>query len=553
MIYYAKSTKNKKGREVLKKLPLGIQNFREVIEENHVYVDKTMFIHQLLSNGKSYFLSRPRRFGKSLLLDTFAEVFKGNKELFNGLWISETDYDFKSYPVVKLDMSNINAKTPEIFERSLTEELRYHIQQEEIAAYDEMPSELFKKLIRGLCNKHKKKVVVLIDEYDKPILDHIADFETANTNRAIIRDFYGMLKPLDSYIRFIFLTGVSKFTKTSVFSSLNNLSDITMLEKYANICGIPVDYLDTYFGDHIKSLSNHKDFKQFHNLRDAILKWYDGYSWDGETKLLNPFGLLSFFHAEQIKSFWYVSGSPKFLIDLIKSKPESVPELNNLIISERALDAIDIQNLEVGSILFQTGYLTVSKVIPPEPEHGVPPKYLLEIPNLEVRDAFFTQLTAGLVEKEYIFTENTHTQMKKALRTGDLQGILEMLKSLFSSIPYQLHMDTEAYYHSIFFSVMSVLGFKTDAEVSVSKGRIDAVLELEDKVYIFEFKYVNCPQDAGEEEKRKIADKALEQGIRQIADRGYAGRYTGSKKTIHQAAFAFLGRAHVEMLSGIFA
>ena len=535
----------------MKKLPLGIQNFREIIEDNHVYVDKTMFVHQLITSGKSYFLSRPRRFGKSLLLDTIAEVFKGSKDLFKGLWISGTDYDFKSYPVIKLDVSSIDNETPDIFKHSLSEELRYCFEQEDISLSEDTPTGLFKKLIRGLSNKYNQKVVVLIDEYDKPILDHIAKTETAVANRMIIRDFYGILKPLDSYIKFIFFTGVSKFTKTSVFSSLNNLSDITMIEKYANICGIPVDDLQVYFGDRIKSLAVHKNFKEYPSLSDLILKWYDGYSWDGKTKLLNPFGLLSFFQAEQFKSFWYVSGSPTFLIDLIKSKPECVPKLGNLTISETDLDAIDIQNLEVGSLLFQTGYLTVSKTIPPDAELGVPSSYLLEIPNTEVKDAFFNQLTAGLTENEQIFTTSTFREIRKSLRAGDLQGIRNTLKSLFSSIPYQLHIDSEAYYHSIFFSVMNVLGFKIDAEVSVSKGRIDAVLELGEKVYVFEFKHVKCPPEVDDDEKRKISDKALELGMKQISDRGYADKYAGSGKTVYLAAFAFLGRDYIEMLSEI--
>ena len=535
----------------MKKLPLGIQNFKEIIEDNHVYVDKTMYIHRLISNGKSYFLSRPRRFGKSLLLDTIAEVFKGSKELFKGLWISETDYDFMSYPVVKLDMSNISCETPDVFKHTLSARVMDYIEEEGIRVSDETPSGLLNNLIKGLHRKFNQKVVMLIDEYDKPILDHITNIEIAEANRIILSEFYGILKSLDSNIRFIFFTGVSKFTKTSVFSSLNNLSDITMLEDYSNICGIPVDDLHIVFGDRIKSLSEHKNFKHHPSLLDIILLWYDGYSWDGETKLLNPFGLLSFFHAKQTKSFWYVSGSPKFLIDLIKTKPECVFNFNNLIISETDLDAMDIQNLEVGSLLFQTGYLTVSKVIPAEPEIGVPPSYLLEIPNLEVREAFFNQLTAGLTENEQIFTSGAFRQIRKALNAGDMQGILNVLKSLFSSIPYQLHVDSEAYYHSIFFSVMNVLGFKIDAEVSVSNGRIDATLELVDKVYVFEFKYNKCPYDADEEEKRKVLDKALELGMKQITDRGYASKYTGSGKTVYLAVFAFLGRDNIEMLTKI--
>ena len=532
----------------MKKLPVGIQTFRKIIEGNNVYVDKTKYIYNLISGGKCYFLSRPRRFGKSLLLDTIAEVFKGSKELFEGLWIYDSDYDFVSHPVVRLDMSNIDTESPGTFKSDLVSMLRSHLREEGIPTGDDTPPRLLDHLIKGLHKKFNQKVAVLIDEYDSPILDHVTDIETADAFRSILRVFYKTLKSADPYIKFIFLTGVSKFTKTSVFSGLNNLTDITMQEEYANICGIPVDDLDVYFWDRIKSLAALDRFKARGDVRSLILSWYDGYSWDGVTKLLNPFGLLSFFSVKELKSFWYSSGSPKFLIDLIKIRPETLPNLQNLTISEAGLDAIDIRNLEMGSLLFQTGYLTVADIVYPDES----PEYVLEIPNKEVRKAFFTHLTAGLTEQGHIFTSDVYRVIRSALKTGDLQGILTVLRSLFAAIPNQLHVDKEAYYHSIFFSIMNVLGFEIDAEVSVSRGRIDATLELGDKVYIFEFKYLACPPDADESEKRKLFEKTLEQGMKQISDKGYADKYKGSGKTIYQAAFAFLGRDNVEMESHVF-
>ena len=533
----------------MKKLPLGIQTFRKIIEGNNLYVDKTKYIYDLIDNGNCYFLSRPRRFGKSLFLDTIAEVFKGSKELFKGLWIYDSDYDFASFPIVKLDMSNFTTETNEMFTSNLTARLRSYLKREDICINENTPSELLNDLVVGLYDKYSRKVVVLIDEYDKPILDNISKIETAEANRTTLRSFFGILKSLDSYLEFIFFTGVSKFTKTSVFSSLNNLADITMNKKFANICGIPVDELCIYFGDRIKKLAADKKFDSYSDMHSQILAWYDGYSWDGNTKVINPFGLLYFFFEEEFKSFWYSSGSPKFLIDLIKAKPDAVPALQNLTIKEANMDAIDIQNMEIGALLFQTGYLTVKEIIS---YRDTSPDYLLEIPNLEVREAFFEQITAGLAEQESIFTTGVYRQIRKALKTGDLQSILDVLKSLFASIPYQLHVDAEAYYHSIFFSIMTVLGFDIDAEVSVSKGRIDAALELEDRVYVFEFKYVAYPQDADEGKKIALYEKALKQGMKQISDRGYAEKYRGSGKTVYIAAFAFLGRGDVEMESLIF-
>ena len=528
----------------MKKLPLGIQNFREIIEENHVYVDKTMYVHKLITEGKSYFLSRPRRFGKSLLLDTIAEVFRGNKELFKGLWIYDSDYDFKSYPVLKLDLSNVDNSTPAVFKKSLINLLRRRARDEGVEIGDETPADSFTDLIEGMYGQYNQKVVVLIDEYDVPILDHITEIETAEANRDILRGIFKALKSLDSHIKFIFFTGVSKFTRTSIFSSLNNVADITMLKKYSDICGIPIGELDYYFGDHIKNLEAKKVFESHFDIRETILAWYDGYSWNSETKLLNPYALLSFFHSEEIKSFWYVSGSPKFLIDLIKKSPESVPKLQNPIISERDMDAVDLANLDITSLLFQTGYLTVSKVV----YIRATPAYELEIPNLEVREAFFTSITAGLTENRHDVASGAFRQIDTALSSGDMQTILKVLRSLFSSIPYQLHINAEAYYHSIFYAVMNVLGFKIHAEMSVSMGRIDAVLELGDKVYVFEFKYKHCPPDADEDKKRKLSAKALEIGMKQLKEKGYADKFVGSGKTVYQAVFAFLGRSNVEML-----
>ena len=531
----------------MKRLPLGVQNFREIVEKNHVYIDKTQYIYELINSGKCYFLSRPRRFGKSLLLDTIAEVFLGNKELFKGLWIYDSDYGFDSHPVVRLDMSNVDTMTPTLFSSSLSSRLRDKLEKENIKVGEDAPPGLLNNLIEGLHFKYNKKVVVLIDEYDKPILDHIKDKETAEAMRGILRSFYGILKSLDPYLEFTFFTGVSKFTKTSVFSSLNNLSDITMSRKYANICGIPVDELEKYFGDRMKLMKNYDLHKTYDELHDLILKWYDGYSWDGVTKLLNPFGLLSFFFHEDIKSYWYASGSPKFLIDLIKTQPGDVAQLQNISICEVEMDAIDIGNFKIGPLLLQTGYLTVSKIVRNEEW----PEYELEIPNLEVKEAFFRHITAGLVERDFFDTSNAYREIRTALRTGNLEGILTALRSLFASIPYQLHIKAEAYYHSIFFCVMNVLGFEMDAEVSVSRGRIDAVLVHGDKVYVFEFKYENCPPDAGEEEKRMIFETTLKNGMKQINEKGYADRYMGSGKTVYQAVFAFLGRDSIEMDSQV--
>ena len=527
----------------MKKLPIGIQNFKEIIEGDHVYIDKTQYIYNLLNTVKYCFLSRPRRFGKSLLLDMIAELLSGDKELFKGLLIYNSDYSFTRYPVVRLDMSNIPNKNPDTLEYALLSELRKLVKKEGLDIDSAEPAILFKDFIENLCHKYNQRVAVLIDEYDKPILDHIDDIIIAGQNRKVLRGFYGILKSMDPYLRFTFITGVSKFSKTSIFSELNNLKDITMLAEYAGICGIPIDCLDEYFGEYIVDLTEHNKFNNYNDAKAAILAWYDGYSWDGQTKLLNPFSLLNFFFDGRIGSYWYETGTPGFLIDMIKKTPESYLSLKKLKITEPVLNTFDIERIEIEPLLFQTGYLTVSKV---EETKGLP-IYVLDIPNNEVRDAFSMQIVSALTENGNVRVSQAQMEIGSALESGDLNNVLEILRGLFASIPYELHVNAEAYYHSIFYAVMTLLGFNLDVEVSTSRGRVDAILQLDGMVYIIEFKYVKCPPSASDEEKETLFDSALTAAIDQINSKGYIDRFKGSGKTVYKAAFAFLGRDEIEM------
>ena len=436
----------------MKRIPLGIQCFRKIIEGGYVYVDKTQYIYSLVNDVKYCFLSRPRRFGKSLLLDTIGEVLSGNKELFKELWIYNADYEFVKHPVLRLDMSNIANKTPEVLENSLTAELQNRVKKEGFDIAYDIPSDLFKTLIEALSRKYSQRVVILIDEYDKPILDHLDVLDTAEANRKVLKSFYGVLKSMDPYLRFTFITGVSKFTKTSIFSELNNLLDITMKKEYSNICGIGAEDLDKYFSEYIKQLEQGGDLERYGSINDAILAWYDGYSWDGRTRVINPFSLLSFFMQQRFSSFWYSSGTPTFLIKLIKNKPSSFLALKDLEISERALDTFDIRKMSIAPLLFQTGYLTVDE----KRFRGASESYLLRTPNLEVAEAFHLNIIA-------------------------------------------------------------------------------------------EFKYKGCEPDTSPGIKHELFEKALEEGMAQIKDRGYSNKYAGSGKTIYHAAFAFLGRDDIAM------
>jgi hypothetical protein len=352
-----------------------------------------------------------------------------------------------------------------------------------------------------------------------------------------------VLKSLDPFLRFVFVTGVTKFTKTSIFSGLNNLLDITMVEEYANICGIPADELWEHFGEHIEALAKLGRFGHIGDMAGEILSWYDGYSWDGRTRVLNPYSLLSFFVQKRFGSFWYASGTPSFLVAMLKEKPESFLALKSIEISERAMDAFDARRMEPEPLLFQTGYLTVAE----KRYRGVAESYLLKIPNLEVREALYMNVVAQFTEKGETFAEGARRRIVESLGSGELGGMLDALRGLFASIPYELHIGREAYYHSIFYAVLKLLGVDADAEVSVSGGRVDAVIEMGERVYVMEFKYAERAPEAGAEEMREQCERALCEGMRQIGERGYAKRYAGSGKTVCMAAFAFFGRDDIHM------
>ena len=374
----------------MKKLPIGIQSYRKIYDNDCVYVDKTQYILKLLSDAQCYFISRPRRFGKSLLLDTIAEVLSGEKELFKGLYIYDSGYGFPKHPVLRLDMSNIANETPDLLKESLTTTLTRYAETEGISVEGSTPSDMFRCLIEDVYKKYGTQVAILIDEYDKPILDHIDNPEVAEENRAVLRSFFGILKSMDPYLRLTFITGVTKFTKTSVFSGLNNLRDITLSEEYAQICGVTAEDLDKYFGEHIRSLSEQGRLGGYNEVRDSILTWYNGYSWDGETRVINPWSLLSFLSDGKLSAYWYSTGTPKFLTDIIKKRPEGYTDLGEPEMGEWALDTFDIDRIPAAPILFQTGYLTVKEVTYDPP----PAVYRMGIPNYEVRLAFNLSLIA---------------------------------------------------------------------------------------------------------------------------------------------------------------
>ncbi len=378
-----------------------MQTFRHLIEGDYLYIDKTKEIYEFFAGGgKYYFLSRPRRFGKSLLVSTLKEIFSGNKKLFQGLWIHDK-IDWKPSPVIHIDFLQINSKTPEKLEKSLGKILRTSgnalgINLDPKSDY----KDLFRELIVGVGRKNKNGVVILVDEYDKPIIDHVgaADKKTAKENRKILKNFYSTIKGSDEHLRFVLLTGVSKFSKVSVFSDLNNLRDITMSLDFATLMGYTDSELQHYFAAHIKTMADnlgvHRD-----KLLEKIRCWYNGYSWDGKNFLYNPLSILNLFAERRFENYWFSTGTPSFLINLTKEKNFSPEEFESTEADNSIFESFDIENMELVSLLFQTGYLTIKGKKESFDEETL---YYLSYPNKEVRESFLKHLLKGYSEKELV-------------------------------------------------------------------------------------------------------------------------------------------------------
>ncbi|MFH0734971.1 MAG: AAA family ATPase [bacterium] len=503
----------------MKKLPIGIQTFDEIIRNDYLYVDKTEQIEKLITMGKYYFLSRPRRFGKSLLISTLKEIFSGNKELFKDLYIYDK-IDWITYPVIRLDMSNvISSKGKEFFGESIINMLNIIANEYNIIIENPIDyTDAFRKLIYKLSKINK--VVVLVDEYDKPIIDYINNKDIASENRDLLKDLYSVLKSSDEYIKFCFLTGVSKFSKVSVFSGLNNLKDITINERYSTICGITQIELENNFNDRLNYLAI-KLAVDKETLKQEIKNWYNGYSWDGTNTVYNPFSLLNFFDDGTFKNYWFSSGTPTFLVNKFIESKYKIEEIKSFNTNNLFFDSYNTDIIDYRPLLFQTGYLTIKHYNVGNND------YIIGYPNKEVKDAFLAFITATFIEKAPDEIGYLNNRLYNALLNNDLNIFFTILKSIIAGIPYQLHIPKEAYYHSLFYLIMELMGIDIDMEVSTSKGRIDGVVEFENNIYILEFKYLTDP---------KNASKLLHEAINQIKTKKYFEPYLKKSKPVKYLA-----------------
>ncbi len=497
----------------MKKLPIGIQTFREIIKNNYVYVDKTGIAVDLIGRYKYVCLSRPRRFGKSLFLDTLHNLFEGNKKLFTGL-IAETSYDWpKSYPVIKISFGGGNFRSMERLQNNMSIRLRENEQRLGITCSTTDLNTYFAELIQNAAQKFGQPVVILIDEYDKPILDNIDQPGMAALAREELKALYSVIKDNDAHIRFAFLTGVTKSSKVSVFSGINNIVDISLMSQFGTVCGYTQHDMETVFAQHLQGANMEK-----------VKLWYDGYSFMGDH-VYNPVDILLFLDNElTFKNYWFETGTPTFLVKLLKQHGFFLPSLNNIKAGEELLTSFDIDNISPITLLFQAGYLTIKEVSQEEDMELT--EYTLGFPNLEVARAFTNSLLDIFAPLERKFP--IQKELTRALRGRDMEGFKAAIHALFAAIHYHNYTNNdiaryEGFYASVIFAWLSSAPLGLIVDDCTNKGRIDMSVETDDTIYLIEFK----------------VDMPKENALAQIKAKRYEEKYQTKGKKIVRIGIGF--------------
>ncbi len=512
-----------------RRLPIGLQSFRRLRETDCYYVDKTPLIRELTDRGDYYFLSRPRRFGKSLLIDTLRELFAGSEPLFRGLDIHKHWNWDNTYPVLRLSFDGRYTE-----EGDLEGNIRKQLEIAERASgldpgstSDRAPEHLTDLLYR-LHRRTGKRVVVLVDEYDKPILDALRKPALAKANREILRGFYGIMKGSAEHVRFVFVTGISMFSKVSLFSGLNNLKDLSLDPRYATLCGYTDGDLDATFAPELTGLD-----------REGIRRWYNGYHWRGREKVYNPFDILLHFDSREFQPYWYQTGSPSFLFPLMMDRRVNTLELENRVSDANLLSKFDVDDMRLDALLFQTGYLTIAA----EERFGPQTLFTLDYPNLEVRyslnSSLLQHVSSGRAE-----VSSDGRALCRMLAENDFDGFAARLQSFFAGVPYQWQSRPElaryeAWYAGMLYACFQAIGMEVRVEEASHRGRADMVLLHEGQVFVFEFKMAEDGEDA---------DTALARAMRQIRDRGYAEKYRPRGEPIHRIGAVF-GREERNLLA----
>jgi hypothetical protein len=502
-----------------RKLPLGIQDFQKLRTNGYLYVDKSAYIYQMTRECWPYFLGRPRRFGKSLLVSTLKAYFLGKKELFEGLAIAELEKDWLEYPVIYIDLNRGYYTRLQSLQNVLSAILDDYERRWEVEVkFDDLPIR-FSKLIEAAHEKTGRNVVVLIDEYDRPLVNTM-DNEPLNDNlRELLKGFYGVLKSMDTLLRFVFLTGVTKFSKLSIFSELNHLTDISLDEEYSGICGISETELK-FFEPEIRTLADKLGMTYSETL-DELKKHYNGYHFARKSEgMYNPYSLLRVFNAGELNNYWFETGTPTVLVLMLKKTDFNVKGLEDNV----KIASDDITNYRAGGtnltpLLYQTGYLTIKNY---NPQLKL---YLLGFPNEEVKYGFYRELLPAYMLKTDLASEFYVGYFIEDLQEGNVEGFMTRLKAFFGSISYELNNKTEKDYQTVFYLLFKLMGQFIEAEPRSAAGRADAVVKTADTVYVFEFKLTG--------------NGTAETALKQIDDKGYLIPYTADSRRLVKIGVAF--------------
>jgi len=496
-------------------LPVGIQSFSKLREKNLLYVDKSQHVYNLLTAGDYFFLSRPRRFGKSLLLSTIKAIYKGQKELFDGLWIQDHWNWGQVYPVIHIGFSSIGYKEIGL-EAAIKRRLKEIANDLNIQLESKGNSGLFLELIKKSVRSHGNKAILLIDEYDKPLIDYLApgEIEQAKENQKLLKTFYSIIKDSDDYLEFCLITGVSKFSKVSIFSELNNLRDISLDNNFTELIGITQREIEDNFQPYLQKAGRQLQLTRT-ELLAQIKVWYNGYSWDAETKLYNPWSLMSFFNTQTFRNYWFETGTPTFLINQIRK--HRYIDFEDQYVDESAFLSYDIDNLQLLPLMFQTGYITILS----RDEFGL---YKIGYPNKEVKESLLRFMISSFRQDETSLSTPIAIDLYRAFAAHDLERVMKIVKSIFKNIPNHIFIvDREYYYHSIIYLIFLLLGQYVESEINTNDGRLDAVLKTKDYIYIIEFKL----------------DRSAAVALQQIKDKKYYEKYTSDQRSIYLVGINF--------------
>ncbi len=500
------------------KYPIGIQSFAKLRHGGYAYVDKTELVYKMVSEGNYYFLSRPRRFGKSLLLSTLEAYFEGEKELFEGLALSQLEQEWKRYPILHLDLNSREYKV----ESSLESELNRHLEEWEKLYGDEYknraPEERFFHVIQQAYEQTNSPVVILVDEYDKPLLQAIGNEALQQAYRSKLKAFYGVLKSCDRYIRFAFLTGVTKFGKVSVFSDLNNLKDISMLPAYSHICGITEKELHAYFDDSVRLLAENNGMTK-EACYERMRIDYDGYYFNEYTRegVYNPFSVLNTLDSRVFRSYWFETGTPSFLVYQLQKTGYPLEFMTREELSSDTLNSIDVMDENPLPLLYQSGYLTLKSY------DSVFDEYRLGFPNREVEQGFIKYLLPFYTPKTDDKTRFSISRFVKDVNRGDAEGFMQRLEAFFADGDYQVMGKTEIYFQNTLYVLFRLMGFYVDVERHTTDGRMDILMQTPDYIYILELKI------------NQTAAVALQQ----IEDKGYAAPFAHDPRRLFKIGINF--------------